>query len=143
MTFQAPVEKGHLQSPAVAEASGIAVSPVNPDFLWIVNDSGAKAEIHLAGSDGSDRGKITLKDATNIDWEDLASFKLDGKSYLLVADTGDNGAVRPSCTFYIVREPALPAAGKSLDLTLPPAWRIDFQYEGGPRDCESAAACSP
>jgi hypothetical protein len=75
-----------LKSPAITEASGIAVSPSNPDFLWIINDSGGTADIHLVGTDGSDRGKLGLKDTKNIDWEDIASFKLDGKSYLLVAD---------------------------------------------------------
>jgi hypothetical protein len=140
--FQPLAEKPKIQSPAVSEASGVAVSPTNPDFLWIVNDSGAAPEIHLTGTDGSNRGKVILKDSANIDWEDLASFKLDGKSYLLVADAGDNQGARESCTFYVVREPELPAAGKSLDLTLKPAWRIDFRYEGGPRDCEAAAVDS-
>lgn len=128
-----------IQSPAVTEASGIAVSPTDPDFLWIVNDSGAGPEIQLAGLDGLNRGKVTLKGAANIDWEDLASFKLDGKPYLLVADTGDNGARRDTCVFYIVREPKLPAAGQTLDVTLTPAWRIDFRYEQGPRDCEAVS----
>ncbi len=132
-------EKSTIRSAAVSEASGIAVSPSNPDFFWLINDSGAGPEIHLAGTDGSDRGKITLKDTKNIDWEDLASFRLDGKSYLLVADTGDNNAKRDDCVFYIVREPDLPAEGKSRDLTLMPSWKVPFRYEGGPRDCESAS----
>ncbi len=29
-----------LMSPAINEASGLAVSPKDADFLWIVNDSG-------------------------------------------------------------------------------------------------------
>ena len=132
-------ERPKLQSPAVNEASGLAISSVNPDFMWIINDSGGTPEIHLAGTDGTDRGKVTLADTRNIDWEDLASFTLDGENYLLVADTGDNGSKRESCTLHILREPTLPAVGQKLAATVVAAWQIQFCYEGGPRDCEAVA----
>ena len=80
-----------------------------------------------------------MKGVKNIDWEDLASFTLDGKSYLLVADTGDNNAKRETRFFHILREPALPAAGENLAGTVSPAWQIQFRYAGGPRDCEAVA----
>jgi hypothetical protein len=128
-----------LQSAAVTEASGLAASPTAADALWLINDSGSPAVLHLAGTDGSDRGTVTLRDIRNTDWEDLASFTLGGKPYLLVADTGDNGSVRPECLLHIVAEPAPPAAGKKLDETVSPAWTIRFRYDDGPRDCESVA----
>jgi len=128
-----------LQSPAITEASGLAVSPTNPDFLWVINDSGGTPEIHLAGTDGTDHGKLTLKDTKNIDWEDLASFTLDGKPYLLLADTGDNNSRRETCVLHILREPTLPDDGKPLNLTTLPDWQIRFRYEDGPRDCEAVA----
>ena len=137
--YAADVERPKIQSPAVEEASGLAISPTNPDFMWIINDSGATPDLHLAGTDGTDRGKVSLKGIKNIDWEDLASFKLDGVPYLLIADTGDNQAKRGTCAFYIVREPKLPAAGKNLSTDVAPAWQIEFRYAGGPRDCESVA----
>jgi len=136
----APVaERPKIQSAAVIEASGLAISPTNPDFMWVINDSGSTADLHLAGTDGTDRGKVSLMGVKNIDWEDLATFTLDGIAYLLVADTGDNNAKRDSRTFLIVREPKLPAVGKALAETVLPAWQIPFRYEGGPRDCESVA----
>jgi hypothetical protein len=128
-----------IQSSLITEASGLAVSPANPDFMWIINDSGGTADLHLAGTDGTDRGKVTLKGCKNTDLEDLASFELDGVSYLLVADTGDNQARRETCSFHILREPKLPAAGKNLSGQVAPAWQIHFRYAGGPRDCESVA----
>ena len=128
-----------IQSPAIKEASGLAISPTNPDFMWVINDSGGTPDLHLVGTDSADHGKVTLKGVKNIDWEDLASFTLDGKPYLLVADTGDNDAKRESRIFHILREPPLPAAGKILAETVVPAWQISFRYEGGPRDCESVA----
>ena len=80
-----------LTSLAVTEASGLAASPSKEGFLWMVNDSGGTPEIHLAQCDGTSRGAVQIEDARNIDWEDLAAFQLDGKPYLLIADTGDNG----------------------------------------------------
>jgi hypothetical protein len=128
-----------LQSTAVTEASGLAASPTAADSLWLINDSGSPPVLHLAGTDGSERGTVTLRDIRNTDWEDLASFSLGGKPYLLVADTGDNTSTRPECLLHIVAEPAPPAAGKKLDETVSPAWTIRFRYEDGPRDCESVA----
>jgi hypothetical protein len=137
--FTAVAERQEIQSPAITEASGLAISPTDPKFMWIVNDSGGSPELHLAGTDGSNRGKVMVKGVKNIDWEDLASFTLGGKPYLLVADTGDNSAKRGTRLFYIIREPALPVAGKSLAGSVSPAWQIQFRYAGGPRDCESVA----
>jgi hypothetical protein len=137
--FQLTDQKARIQSPSVKEASGLAVSPKDDDFLWTVNDSGGSAEIHLLNTDGADRGKVRITNAANIDWEDVASFTLDGKSYLLIADTGDNNAARKSCSVYILREPKLPADGKKLMGGVTADWRIDFRYEGGPRDCEGVA----
>ncbi len=140
LNFQPLAARPKLQSAAVNEASGLAISSANPNFIWIINDSGGTPDIHLAGTDGTDCGKVTLADTRNIDWEDLASFTLDGQNYLLVADTGDNGSKRESCTLHILREPALPADGQKLvSATTPIAWQIQFCYEGGPRDCEAVA----
>ena len=128
-----------IQSAAIKEASGVAASGADPNFLWVLNDSGAGPEIHLIGTDGSAHGGFKLKDAHNVDWEDLAGFTLDKKNYLLIADSGDNDARRESRTLYIVPEPALPVPGTKLDSTVAPEWQIEFQYDGGPRDCEAVA----
>ena len=137
--FTKSPELPRVASAAVSEGSGLAVSAADPDFLWAINDSGGTPEIHLIGTDGADHGKVRLTGAPNTDWEDLAAFTLDGKNYLLVADTGDNNAVRKSTTLQILREPALPAAGKPLAATVLSEWKIEFTYDGGPRDCESVA----
>lgn len=128
-----------LQPSPIVEASGLAISSVNPNFMWLVNDSGGTPDIYLTSTDGTYRGKVTVRGTQNIDWEDLASFSLGGKNYLLVADTGDNSSQRDSCTLHILREPTLPAPGKILGATALPAWQIQFRYEDGPRDCEAVA----
>lgn len=131
--------KTSIQSEAIKEASGLAVSNKDPGFLWVINDSGAEPAIHLVERNGKDRGRITLKQSKNRDWEDLASFSVDGTSYLMVADTGDNDAKREFCTLYILREPTLPADGETLARSTKAEWKIDFKYDGGPRDCEAVA----
>jgi len=128
-----------IQSGAVAEASGLAVSSRDPDFMWIINDSGAQADLHLFGRDGVDHGQVRVDGAKNVDWEDLSSFELDGKSYLLIADTGDNASRRTDCVLYIVEEPALAKAGAKLSGSTEVAWKIPLTFEDGPRDCESVA----
>lgn len=127
-----------LDLPHVAEASGVA-SASTPGFLWIINDSGGTADIHLIGIDGKSRGKLRLKGVENHDWEALASFSLQGKNHLLVADTGDNQARRETSAIHIVAEPTLPNPGDTLDAVSPPSWQIHFRHQGGPRDCEAVA----
>jgi len=122
-----------LRSPAVGEASGVAISPVNPELLWIINDSGSAAELHRTGIDGADLGKVAVQGVKNTDWEDLSSFMHGGKPCLLIADTGDNGSVRRQCQLHVVPEP------KATDREVAVAWTIPFTYEDGPRDCESVA----
>lgn len=140
--FQLTDKKANIQSPHIKESSGLAASPKDDRFLWTINDSGGTPEIHLIGTDGADHGKVKVTNAKNTDWEDLASFKLDGKSYLLIADTGDNNSKRKSVTLHILREPKLPAEGQKLEANVATDWHIDFTYEGGPRDCESVAVDS-
>ena len=130
---------GVLRSEEIREASGMAASLRHPGFLWVLNDSGAKPEIHLIDTRGRHRGKTTLVGAQNVDWEDLASFQLGGKAYLMAADIGDNESKRDSCILYVLEEPEPPADDARLDQQSRLQWRIRFRYEDGPRDCESAA----
>ena len=131
--FLPVAERPPIRAAAVREASGLAVSRRDPGRLWVVNGSGAGAELHAVGVDGADQGRVTVSGARNVDWEDLASFTRDGKPWLLVADTGDNQARRAVCVLYLVEEPELPAGAVRV------AREIRFRYAGGPRDCEAVA----
>lgn len=123
---------GRLEDKAIDEASGLARSERRPGTLWVINDSG-KAFVHAIAADGARREGFELGGAKNGDWEDLAAFTLDGESYLLVADIGDNDAKRGKRTLYVVREPADGDDRAKVD------WEIDYEYPDGPRDAESAA----
>lgn len=125
---------GWLENPDVREASGLATSTRHDEVLWVINDSGSKPVIHAIATDGSRRGEVHLLDAGNIDWEDLAAFRSDGESLLMVADIGDNLAVWRHRSLYVVTEPDVESDG-----TATASRRVDFRYPDGPRDAESAA----
>lgn len=151
---------GTLDDRVLPEVSGMARGRRNPDRLWVHNDSQHPARIHAIDGTGRLRASFAIGGATNLDWEDMASFELEGTAYLLIADTGDNFQLRPVSTLYIVAEPALPTDEKAPNAppapsvprarksapgegdgpaSLPVAWRIDFHFAGGARDCEAVA----
>jgi hypothetical protein len=130
------VQTGHIESAHVTEASGLARSTLRSDRFWVINDGGSPPVLHAIGIDGRHQGTLRLEDARNLDWEGVASYKLEGKSWLLVADAGDNNATRDHSTIYVVEEPAL---NDSEDAVASPAWTISFRWPEGPRDCEAVA----
>lgn len=125
---------GLITSKDLDEVSGFAASHAHEDVLWAINDSGNPARLYAISLRGKKLAQYEVEGAKNIDWEDLASFDLDGKHYLLVADTGDNGGLRKSITLYVFEEPA-----KLANATLRPAWTIRARWPDGPRDCEAVA----
>jgi hypothetical protein len=129
-----PVVIGKLEDPVLREASGLARSQRQKNVLWVINDNGAKEWVHAINPRGARLGEFDLKKSDNKDWEDLASFEIDGKPYLLIADIGDNDARRKSRTLYVVEEPV--AKKKEKEKV---AWRIEFKYPDGPRNAEAAA----
>jgi endonuclease/exonuclease/phosphatase family metal-dependent hydrolase len=124
---------GRLENSDIREASGLARSQRQPGVLWTINDSGAKEILYAIDPSGANLGETALKKSKNKDWEDLASFTLDGDPYLMVADIGDNDAEHKSRRLYFLKEPQ---AGKN-DTTVD--WKVTFEYPNGPRDAEAAA----
>lgn len=114
------------------ELSGLAVSRRDATVLWGHNDTGGGAVLYRIGPSGEDLGAIAVEGARAYDWEDLAAFEHDGAPALLVADTGDNFALRSEATLYAVSDPGREGAPALL-------WRLRFRYPDGARDCEAAA----
>lgn len=127
---------GQLASDELVEASGLARSQRSTDLLWSMNDGGSRPRLHAFDGSGFDRGRVKLDGVKNRDWEDLASFSIDGTPYLLVADTGDNDARRDDVSLHVVLEPDLTEDDK---VKVDPAWSIDLRYPDGPRDVEAVA----
>ena len=136
----APVTAARLAEPSNREASGLAASRRSPDLLWTHNDSGGEPVLFaLDATTGALRGKVRLAGVTNTDWEDVAAFELDGRAWLLVADTGDNLAGRPGVGVHVIEEPDPATLDPARELPVLPAYSIPFIYEDGPRDCEAVA----
>ena len=121
---------GRLKAKSLNEASGIVRSQRQDDVYWLVNDSG-KPRLYAIDGIGTNLGHIKVDGAKHVDWEDIASFTLDGKPYLLIADIGDNDNKRRDVTIYVVEEPELDQGEAEI------AWSFDFSYPKGPRDAES------
>lgn len=125
---------GLITSGELDEISGLAASHVHEDVLWAINDGGNAARLHAITRRGRVVARYDVRGVRNIDWEDLASFTLQGKHYLLVADTGDNGGRRKDIALHVFEEPASLDGGE-----LKPAWTIRARWPDGPRDCEAVA----
>ena len=125
---------GLILAPRLDEISGMATSRAHDGTLWVANDGGNTADLYAIGPRGGLQATLHVAGVVNTDWEDLAAFDLDGRHYILIADTGDNGGLRKTLQLHVVEEP------RSLtDGTVRPAWSIAFRWPDGPRDCEAVA----
>ena len=122
-----------LANPELTELSGLCRSLASDDWLWGHNDSGDTARLFRVGLDGSDGGVVEVPEAHAIDWEDIASFRWQGKPALLIGDIGDNAAQRPAITLYAVSDPG--AKGRRASLL----WQLNLRYPDGARDAEGLA----
>ncbi len=125
---------GLVTNRQLTEISGLAASHAHDGVLWAHNDSGNPARLYAISRRGRLLASFKVIGAKNVDWEDIASFERNGRHYLLLADTGDNGGHRRDFVLYVFEEPATLEDG-----TLRPAWSIHARWPDGPRDCEAVA----
>ncbi|GAA0872118.1 hypothetical protein GCM10009117_12650 [Gangjinia marincola] len=83
------------------EISGIIMAQ-DQESVWAIADSKNEGVLYLIDiKNGHIKHKTWLKDAINVDWEDIAS---DGKETIFIADTGNNDNDRKDLTIYHVSE---------------------------------------
>ena len=128
---------GSIETPLLDESSGLAASSHHADILWSINDSGGKAELFALTTEGKHLGIWPVDLPEPIDWEALTSFVVDSTAYLLIADIGDNFAMRRTVSYTVVEEPDVRAAAPKE--ALQPVLTRSFSYPNGPRDSESIA----
>jgi len=80
------------------ESSGIE-NLNGSDGFWMINDSGNTNELFEVSESGNIKQVVTIENATNKDWEDLAS---DGENRLFIGDFGNNNNKRRNLTIYSV-----------------------------------------
>ncbi|KGM55434.1 hypothetical protein N800_14000 [Lysobacter daejeonensis GH1-9] len=125
---------GFLLDPQLSEISGLATSRRHPGTLWLHDDGGNPARLFAVSTRGLRRATYRVEGVNKTDWEDIAAFRLDGRDYLLLADTGDNGGLRRTLQLHVIEEPGTLENGR-----LTPAWSIAFRWPDGARDCEAVA----
>lgn len=132
------VQTGVIHDPQLTELSGLAVSRSRPGVYWGHNDSGNTPTLFALGAQGKLIQSVTVMGVQNHDWEDIASFRdAQGRSWLVISDTGDNFSVRDHVAVIFIAEPE---AGQA---EVTPARVIDFTWDSGPMDCESLAVDLP
>ncbi|MEO8669727.1 MAG: hypothetical protein ABI411_00355 [Tahibacter sp.] len=131
---------GLVHDTRLAEISGMTRSMRRDDRYWVHNDSGNRGDMFAIDEQGSVRAKVHIAGVKKlVDPEDIAAFELDGRSYLLLADTGDNGGVRKNAEILILEEPSTDATPAQSVTEVVPAWRVHFHYSDTPHDVEAVA----
>jgi len=137
------VQLAVVEDERLTESSGLAVSYTHPDAVWIHNDSGDKPRLFLVGLNGHTRAVVNVEGVDDFDWEDMCSFQIDGQSWLLIGDIGDNarerGARNPECRLYLLKEPVVPRANGTPTMRWNVTAGISFDFEDGRFDCEALA----
>lgn len=128
-----PSIAGIVTDPALGELSGLAVSQIAKDRYWAINDGGNGNHLLLLDGRGRVLRKVEVAGVENVDWEDLASFRWQGKNWLLIADTGDNSGAREHVVLWLLQEPQ--HGGSSADAGPPLPLRL--RYPDEPHDVEA------
>jgi len=129
---------GTIQSAGITEASGMAFSGRQSNLLWLINDSGNDAILFAVTTRGNAVASYEIA-ADNRDWEDLAQFNLNGESYLLIADIGDNLVNQSSYRLHLLPEPIPDTRNNAVtEPALQPLLSFDLMYEDGSHNAEAA-----
>lgn len=136
---------GTIRDRRLPEISGIACSVRYKNSFWVHNDSGNPAELFLINAAGSVLASVKLDGAVNRDWEDICTFQFEDTAFICVGDVGDNSGQHKSYRMYVVEEPQLDLEktsarnGSAIEIVVADCYKIDFQYEDGPKNCEAFA----
>jgi hypothetical protein len=124
-------------SPELAESSGLAVSRAQPGVYWTHNDSGDGPNLYAFDDSGRVLARFQVAGAEARDWEEMSSGPCVGdlrQTCLYLADIGDNNRVRQSLTVYVVGEPMVSAATRTLA-----SRSFRYRYPQGADDAEALA----
>ncbi|TWU10643.1 hypothetical protein [Allorhodopirellula heiligendammensis] len=116
------------------ESSGLVFSTRDPNCVWTHNDSGNSARLYAFDHrTGELTGECRLTGVKAVDWESLTTAGLDYQE-LIVADCGDNDALRKHLTMYRFEEPD---PHRSTKLSASEFQTLHVRFPDGPADCEA------
>ena len=128
-----------LAHEVIGESSGLACSRRTPGVFWTHNDSGDDARLYAFDAKGRHLGARLLSGIQAFDFEDVASFTMEGKHYLLVGDVGNNGLAATVMILYLIEEPDIDPRAEPQEKEVPVAEVINYAYEDDHRNCEGLA----
>lgn len=132
--------RGSILDRRLDEASGIAIDPQQPEYIWAHNDSGDRPLLYLLDRRGHLLTQVKLDGAPHYDYEDLAigpcTPQAPLRRCLFVADIGDNRHKRSQVQLYRAPIPKLQTPlPASLHLQVEQTEYIS--YPQGPHDAET------
>jgi len=135
-------QAGSLQPRQLVEASGMSFSGQQADVIWLINDSGNPAELFAIDTAGQELGVFQIK-ARNRDWEDLTRFTVNGESFLLVTDIGDNRRIYDDYLLHVLAEPLIDSrSSANSSIELEPVMTFAMRYPDGSHNGEAAAVAN-
>ena len=137
--FGPRISMGQLENDDIDEASGLASSYKNQGILWTHNDSGGENRIFAIDTNGISRGTFYLNGIENRDWEDITigAGPIEDKSYIYIADIGDNSAQYEIKYIYRIEEPTVSIDQTNSDIIIQSVSTIAFTYPDNNRDAET------
>lgn len=112
----------------IAESSGLAVSPANPNLVYTLNDSDNAPSVYAVERRSGDVAGVTTLSGYPI--QDTEALGVGSDGTMWVADIGDNAGERDDVALY-----AFPEPGRG-DSTVTPD-RYPIRYPSGPQDAET------
>jgi hypothetical protein len=120
------------------ELSGVASSQVNVGVLY-AHDDNANSPIVITNQKGDDLGRIIIDNVQTINIEDIGvgPGPDPGKSYIYLADIGDNNANRSSIAVYRFAEPVINSPSAQTEIHITSVDKIQLTYPKGAVNAET------
>lgn len=127
-----------IANQSYGELSGIAASQKSEGIFYMQEDNNSR-NVYLTNKNGDDLGKITLDNAGSSNWEDIAvgPGPEPGKTYVYVADIGDNNAKASFVSIYRFEEPEIVNPNATTQVNITNFDRINLSYSKGSADAET------
>lgn len=128
-----------MQRQEYNELSGIASSVTNPGILYVHEDDAGTNIVPLTNAQGDDLGKLVLDNISTRNIEDVrvAPGPEAGKSYIYLADIGDNNASRKTITIFRFAEPVLKDLSGTSAIHVQSIDKIELAYPKGAVNAET------
>jgi hypothetical protein len=99
-------------------------------LIYTIDDSGNRPTLFAFDTTGADRGTWPVVNATNLDWEAIATAPCGTRNCVYIGDVGDNKGIAIEHRIYRVVEPKTPNDSARAE-------RLQFTYSDGAHDVEA------